>query len=567
MDDKREKARSFTMHVWRTHFPVAGPVLLLAAIAGLPTSLLGQAELRTVAEESDFKATSLHAEVMEFVTELQRSSPLVRVESMAVSAEGREVPLMVIGDPVPSSPLDLRYDDRAVVYFQANIHAGEVEGKEAAMMLARDIAAGLTPDYLDRLVILIAPIFNTDGNDRISTENRTNQVGPEGGVGIRYNGQNLDLNRDGMKVESPEVQGLVENVFLRWDPVFFLDSHTHNGSYHQEPVTWTWGLNPNGDSGILAYCAGELLPDITTRMRDDYGILSVPHGDFISVMEPERGWVPLGPQPRYLSNYVGLRNRISILNEQYPYVDFETRVRGAYALFRTFLDHLYDNKDRVVGLIREADRAAILRGVSDSRGDFAVEFEALAIDLPITIQGYEMEVVEGSGDRPRRRVRPTETKRTYPDLPYLADWAPTRTVPLPAGYLIAVQEPAVIGKLLQHGIAVERLTEAATLTVEQFNVTGASGSTRLNQGHYTTSVEGEYITVEREFPAGTYFVTMRQALGSLVASLLEPESDDGLVYWNFFDRHLATQWSMAAQAYPVFKLHQPTNLVTETVVR
>jgi len=536
---------------------------LFAAILPSTQPLLGQEKLLTVAEISGFSRTSLHADVMEFVSELQALSPLIRVETMATSAEGRPLPLIVIGDPVPASPMDLRYDDRAVVYLQANIHAGEVEGKEAAMMLARDIVQGATPDYLDRLVILICPNFNPDGNDKISTQNRTNQVGPEGGVGIRYNGLNLDLNRDGMKLESPEAAGLVENVLLRWDPVFFLDSHTHNGSYHQEPVTWTWGLNPNGDPEILSYMADVVLPDITRRTREDYGLLTIPHGDFIDASDPGAGWVPLGPQPRYLSNYVGLRNRLSVLNEQYPYVDFETRVTGAYNLFRTFLDYLHDNRDEVVALVGDADRRMMERGRSPSPGDFAVEFESQPIDYRITIEGYEMEIIETEGRR--ARVRPTETLRSYSDVPYLADWAPTRTVPWPNGYLITVPDQAVVEKLLQHGIAVDRLTEPVTLTVEQFNVTGVTGATRLNQGHYNTGVAGDYSTVEKEFPAGTYYVTTAQSLGALAVSLLEPESDDGLVYWNFFDRYLAAQWSSASQVYPVFKLRAPVKLVTERV--
>lgn len=542
--------------LWRSFF-------LGAAILWPSHPLLGQEKPITVAEASGFTRTSLHAEVMEFVFELQRISPLVRVETMAVSPEGRPLPLIIIGDPVPSSPMDLRYDGRAVVYVQANIHAGEVEGKEAALMLARDIVQGATRDYLDRLVILICPNFNPDGNDQISTQNRTNQVGPEGGVGIRYNGQNLDLNRDGMKLESPEAAGLVEKVLLRWDPVFFLDSHTHNGSYHQEPVTWTWGLNPNGDQGILSYMADVVLPDITRRTREDYGLLTIPHGDFINPSEPGAGWIPLGPQPRYLSNYVGLRNRLAVLNEQYPYVDFETRVTGAYKLFRTFLDYLHDNKEDVVALVRDADRRMMERGRSPSPGDFAVEFDSRAIDFLITIEGYEMEIVETEGRR--ARARPTETLRTYADVPYLADWAPTRTVPWPNGYLITVHDQEVVEKLLQHGIAVERLTQPLTATVDQFNLREVTGATRLNQGHYTTDVSGDYSTVEKEFPAGTYYVTTAQSLGAVAVSLLEPESDDGLVYWNFFDRYLATQWSSAPQVYPVFKLRAPVTLVTERV--
>jgi hypothetical protein len=500
-----------------------------------------------------------------FVEELQAMSPLVRVETMATSTEGRPLPLIVIGDPVPTSPTDLSYDDRAVVYIQANIHAGEVEGKEAAMMLARDIARGETRYYLDKLVILICPNFNPDGNEKISTRNRSNQVGPEGGVGIRYNGQNLDLNRDGMKLESPEASGLVQNVLGRWDPVFFLDSHTHNGSYHREPVTWTWGLNPNGDPGILEYMADVVLPEITRRTREDYGLLTIPHGDFVNVTDPGAGWIPLGPQPRYLSNYVGLRNRLSVLNEQYPYVDFQTRVEGGYTLFKTFLDFLHENRDEVVALVREADRRTVERGLSDAPGAFAVEFENRPIDYRITIEGYEMEVVETEGRRPR--ARPTETLTTYSDVPYLADWVPTKTVRWPNGYVITVGDEGVIQALLRHGITVERLTQPATLSVEQFTVSEVTGAGRLNQGHYNTMVTGEYATVEREFPAGTYLVTTAQALGAVAASLLEPESDDGMVYWNFFDRYLAAQWGGAPQVYPVFKLLAPTSLATERIPR
>jgi len=551
----------------QTHFAFARASWMVAtAFCVVAAPLSAQDGPLTVAESSGFTATSRHADIMAFITELQQLSPLLRVETMAVSAEGRELPLIVIGNPPPRSPLDLQYDDRAVVYIQANIHAGEVEGKEAAQMLARDIVLGRTADYLDRLVILIAPVFNPDGNEQISPRNRTNQVGPEDGVGTRYNGQNLDLNRDGTKLETPEAQGLVRNVLLRWDPVFFLDSHTHNGSYHQEPVTWTWGLNPNGDAGILRYMADVVLPAITERMREQYHTLTIPHGDFVDVRDPERGWVPLGPEPRYLSNYVGLRNRLSILNEQYPYVDFEARVHGAYHLFLSFLDFLHANKDEVVALVREADRRTIARGRNPSTNDvFIVEHDTAAIEHRLTIQGYEMEIVQPEGGR--ARLRPTDRKRTYTNVPYLARFGPKRTVPFPRAYLIPIQDQAVLEKLLQHGIAVERLTAPATLEVESFVVTTVAPATRSNQGHYTTTVEGQYATVQQEFPVGTLFIGTDQALAPVAASLLEPESDDGLVVWNFFDRYITQQWGNRALPLPIFKLYVPANLATERVGR
>lgn len=534
--------------------------LVLVTILSPVGALTAQRGPPTTAERTDFAATSRYTDVMGFIAELQRLSPNLHVETMATTVEGRPIPLLVLGDPVPASPEALRDDDRLRVYFQANIHAGEVEGKEAAQMLARDVLLGETRDYLDRLVILIAPIFNADGNEQISTENRRDQHGPAQGVGVRYNGQRLDLNRDGLKLETPEVRGLIQNVLRRWDPAFFLDSHTHNGSYHQEPVTWTWGLNPNGDRPIFEYMAEVLLPDITNRMQREYGTLTVPHGDFADVRDPTRGWVPLGPQPRYLSNYVGLRNRLSVLNEQYPYADFRTRVYGAYSLFLALLDHLHDHATDVQTLVREADRRAARRGAEQDA--FIVEFGREPIAARVTIRGWEMEIVRDQ-ETGRPRVHVTDEERVWEDVPYLARYTAERSVAFPRAYLITVRDDEIVNTLLTHGIVVERLTAPISLTVEAFSVTGVTPSSRLNQGHFTSSVEGEYLTLERTFPTGTYVVRTTQPLSAVAAALLEPESDDGLVFWNFFDRYLAAQWGNQPQTYPVFRLLQSARLPTE----
>lgn len=518
----------------------------------------------TVAELSEFKATSRHAEVMAFIKELERRSPLIRVEKLCVSTEGKDVPLIILGNPVPADPQSLRRDKRGVTYIQANIHAGEVEGKEASLMLARDILLAEKPPYLDRLVILIAPIFNADGNDKISPENRRQQPGPEQGVGVRPNGQNLDLNRDSMKLESPELQGLVQNVLLRWDPLLLVDCHTTNGSYHQEVVTYSWGVNPNGDSAVIAFQRDKMMPEIETILEKKYGTLAVGYGGFRDYKAPEKGWETLDPQPRYVTNYVGLRNRLSILDENYVYADFKTRVMGNYNFLRAILDYCYAHLDEISGLVSEADKRAVLKGLNPSEKNvFSVEYDLRPLKDPVTVHAYEVEIVEqGEGQRPQ--VRKTDRVKTY-TVPYFSDYVGKRGVRFPYAYILNVPDPEIIAKLLQHGLVVEKLEETVTLEVESFKVKEIKASERPYQGHRLNQVKGVYAMEKREFPAGTFLIPTAQPLGNLAAYLLEPESDDGLLVWNYFDRYIVPQWGRELQVYPVYRLLEPVNLVKEAV--
>jgi len=531
----------------------------LFALLPFGQAALAKEELLTVAESSEFTATSRYADVMEFIHNLQVLTPYIRVETLCVSTEHRAIPLLVLGNPLPSSPSELRGDRRAVIYIQANIHAGEVEGKEASLMLARDILLQFEPHYLDKLIILIAPIFNADGNEKISPENRQNQVGPEQGVGVRYNGQHLDLNRDGIKMESPEVQGLARNILNRWDPVLFIDCHTTNGSYHKEPVTYLWSLNPNGDTAIIRFMREVMLPWVDSHLKDKYQTLSIPYGNFMDFRNPEKGWRPAGPQAMYLTNYIGLRNRMAILLENYAYADYKTRVFGNYYFLRSVLDYCHAHSQDIQSLVQEADKKTIQKGLNPTSADtIALTYDLMPLKDPITIQGWEMEVIPQEG-RQWPNIKKTDRERSF-TLPYYCDYIPKKTISYPHAYLIDVADPVIINKLQQHGIMVEGLTSKARLEVESYIVKTVKGAERIYQGHRMNSVSGEYRTEIREFPAGTIFVSTAQPLGHLVTYMLEAECDDGLLVWNFFDRFIVPQWGQESQIYPVYRLLKPESL-------
>ncbi len=539
-------------------------LLLLCFFIVFETACLhAQNALLTIAEKSGFESTSNYADVQHFIKELTKKSKNIRVETIARTIEGRDVPLMIIGNPLPQSPDDLVHDKRMVVYIQANIHAGEVEGKEASQMLARDLVSGLNDEILKKIVVLICPNFNPDGNESISTQNRTHQNGPENGVGLRYNGQMLDLNRDAIKLESPEMQGLIRNVIRKWDPSVMVDCHTTNGSYHEEPVTFTWMMNPAGSRELINYMRDNMMPSVSGILSDKYKVLNCFYGEFTDLKNPENGWISYASEARYLTNYIGVRNRLAILNENYVYADYKTRVLGSYSLLHSILEYSASNSDEIKTMLKKVDLQTINRAENLAVPDsFPIEYKVKPTPENIKIKAYEVDVVTDSNGK--EHLHKSDRKKLV-NAPYLADYFATRSISLPYAYLIKLYDPAVANLLVKHGIKVEKLTRSVTLEVESFKITDLKPSERLNQGHYTNAVKGLMEKDTVEFPVGTYVVQMNQPLANLVAYMLEPQTNDALILWNFFDRYLVPQWGRGYNDYPVYRLLKNTDLSTSPV--
>lgn len=525
-------------------------VVVLCVVSSVSIAQSPKTSLLTVAEISNYESTSRYQDVISFIHSLKKLSNDFRTETLAISTEGREVPLMVIGKPLPKSPAELKNDKRIVVYIQANIHAGEVEGKEAALMFVRDLLSN-RKELLKDVVLLVCPIFNADGNEMISTSNRAHQKGPKNGVGIRYNGQNLDLNRDAMKVETPEVRGLLD-AFNKWDPAVFVDLHTTNGSYRQEPVSFTWMMNPAGDTSLIAYTRDKLMPAISNTLSNKYNTMNLYYGEFVDQRDHSKGWISYAYEPRYIVNYVGLRNRIGILNENYVYSEFKDRVIGTYNLLWSIVENVISRKDEIKKTLRDVDEKTIARGNNISVSDsLAIESKVVPTKVPITVNTYELETRKDANGR--ERLFPTDVKKVV-TVPYLADYLPTKQVKLPYAYLLTVKDPKVVNVLKTHGIKFEKLSSDTELEVQTFKIKELKPEQRLNQGHYNNVIKGEFVTEKKNFDKGTIIIRLSQPLANVAAYLLEPETDDGLLHWNFFDNYLVPQWGGGFLPYPVYKV-------------
>jgi hypothetical protein len=529
----------------------------MALVAPEMQTLVGQTTLPSSrAERTDYRETSRYQDVMDFLNAMQRQSPLVKVTSFGTTHEGRALPLVIVSDPPVYHPAQALASDKFIVFVMANIHAGEVEGKEATLHLIREMASGPLRHLLGKLIVLFAPIYNADGNERISPQNRRNQKGPSGGVGVRENAQRLDLNRDYMKLESPEANALVPNILNRWNPHLTVDLHTTNGSYHGYALTYAPPLNPNGHPAPIAYVREKMLPELTRRMDQRYRYKTYFYGNFSDENDPSKGWRTFDHRPRFGNNYVGLRNRMTILSEAYAYIDFRQRVDVTQKFVQTILEYCAERTTEMMETIRRAERETLARGAapnaSDQRG---VAFQMKPLDRPVDILGNKI-IAETDPTTGQKKYRRTDEIIAYRTQDF-GVFEPTKRIPIPRGYLLLSDQQAIVKKLLAHGIAVEELTEPLTVEVEAFVVAELQQAERPFQGHRETRLQGRFEKRPMEFPVGSFLVTMTQPSANLVFYLLEAESDDGFANWNFFDEHLTShRQSDGTVLYPVYRVHQ-----------
>ena len=221
-------------------------------------------------ESTKFTETSRYSDVIDFMKAMAAASPQIHLTTYGYTYEGRALPLAVIGAP-GATPEQVLATGKIRIYVQGNIHAGEVEGKEAMLWLLRSIAKGERAPWFKSVVLLVNPIYNADGNERVSVANRGTQNGPIGGMGTRSNAQELDLNRDCTKLETAEARSLAM-LLNRYDPHVAIDLHTTDGSADSGfYLTYESSINPNNSKATEGLLRDSLLPDITKAVKAKHG--------------------------------------------------------------------------------------------------------------------------------------------------------------------------------------------------------------------------------------------------------------------------------------------------------
>lgn len=482
--------------------------------------------LRTTAESTNFKETTRHADVIAFGEKLAKITSNVKATTFGTSREGRPLPLLILSKDGLATPQAAQQSRRPVVLVYANIHAGEVDGKEAVLALARDLALH-QKDVLSPFVLLIAPNINPDGNEKLGPDNRPGQNGPAI-TGIRENADGLDLNRDFVKLESPEIRALVQ-LINQWDPKLIIDCHTTNGSKHRYTLTYDAARYPAADAKLVAYSNDTLLPEISKRLKTATGFESFFYGNF---NRDRTQWTSYAASPRYGTQYIGLRNRVALLSESYSYASFADRVKASYGFVKAALESIAANPEQLAAATR----------VSGTPPRIALRSKTVAQEQPATVLGFD------SDGKPKDF-----------SLKIITKMEPVLEVPTPEAYLVPAKFSDAIDTIRRHGIVVEEFREDIELDLETYVVNTITESPNDYQKHRLRSLEVTPGKATRKVPAGTFLVRTAQPLGRLASYLLEPQAEDGLAAWNAFDAGVAKD-----QEFPVVRVGKLGAVATGT---
>ncbi|MEP1094917.1 MAG: M14 family metallopeptidase [Cyclobacteriaceae bacterium] len=522
----------------------------------LSCPVVGQLDgnLMTTPEKTSYLETSSFADVNLFIQAISEKSDLVYTETMFTSTEGKRVPLVVLANPKISSPDEAVASGKTIVYIQGNIHGGEVEGKEAIMILMREILLGDRSHLLDNQIILFAPIYNADGNDKFASDNRRSQEGSPILTGERRSGGDLDLNRDGIKMEGIETSGLIKNMVIKWNPDLFVDLHTTNGTWHGNSLTYAPSYGSAGHPATSDYTMEVMLPAIKKTVLEKYDLHFGIYGGYTL----REGWPPknlytYNHHPRYLVNQFGLRNKMAILSETFAHDRFYERINAAHKFIIEILEYT-NTKGEEIRVINKKSEEETLTKIKNEGGTFTngVRFKMIPTEQPLTLRTYDHIPYKDS-------VGTTKYARTgnIVNVEGVANYnafEATKSSIVPKGYIIPARFKSIVEKLEAHGVSVEELSRNKTYSGEQFLIEKYEIAERPFEHHLMATASGSFSKKSFKAKNGDYLVSMEQPLAMLIFYLVEPESDDGLVTWNFFDEYLEEQGvEQKAIIYPIFK--------------
>lgn len=486
-------------------------------------------EFLTYYEKSGYLKTPHYDATIDFCKKMAEASPYLSFTTFGESPRGLGLPLLIADKNQNFSIEEVRHSDNIVVLIQACIHAGESEGKDAGMMLMRDIAVlQKYPELLEHVTILFIPIFNVDGHERFSAFNRINQNGPME-MGWRTTAKNLNLNRDFMKADAPEMRDWLK-LYNMWLPEFFFDCHTTDGADYQYTLTYGLEVSGNTEAKLSNWMKNIYMKDIEQKMKEQ-DVLIFPYVGFRNWHDPRSGLESWVAPPMLGDGYAAVQNRASLLIETHMLKDYKTRVNATYEILKQSLITLNKEYKNLKQLVKSADEYTA--SAEFRKTAFPLSFKQSKDSEMVSFKGFaytsEKSDLSG-GEWFKYSQTPQEWK-----IPYFNKQVIAEKAMIPEAYIIPPEWQSVISRLDLHGIKYRKLKQSQKFKVVSYIFKNVIFSNKSYEGRQRVQkFDMDEITEDRKYPIGSVIVQCNQRTARVIAHMFEPKAYDSFVNWGFF---------------------------------
>ena len=513
-------------------------LLGIAAVAAHATGSKAN-DWTTPAEAAKFRTTPSYADTLAYLKRLEQAAPgVIHLQTFGTTPEGRPMTVVIASGDGTFDPVAARKAGKPVILVQAGIHPGEIEGKDAGLILLRDIAiTHKYPHLLDHLVLVYIPVFSVDGHENSTPYNRINQNGPAS-MGFRGQSQYLNLNRDYIKADTPEMLAWLK-LWQTWLPDFLIDVHTTDGADYQYDLTW-YTEDPHKLDPAISAWQHDAIVNHAMPAYEKRGHLASIYLEFKDDRDPRKGIENFGSGPRFSTGYAALQNRPALLIETHMLKTYENRVQATIDLVELMLEQINQHPAALLAATAKADADVVARA-HDVQASVPLTFKPNPTPTPFELKGYAFSLTHSDISNSDWIQYDPSKPKTYA----IENWnglLPDLSITPPAAYAIPAQWTAIIDKLDAHSIRYQRLDHAATIHAEGYQLadpTWASQSfeSHLMLRHFTLHTDSADVTL----PAGSIIVPMDQREANVAINLLEPQAPDSLLHWGFLNAIFETK--------------------------
>lgn len=492
---------------------------------GASESLLLSAdhEWATPFEQSNGIDSPSYHNTIAWLDKLVAETTKLQKVSLGKSPQGRDIWMYIATSEGINESARLKQNTKPTILLQAGIHAGEIDGKDAGMMLLRDMVKGAKSELLEKANLLFVPIFSVDAHERSGEFNRVNQRGPVN-MGWRTNANNLNLNRDYAKADTLEMQHMLRAINV-WQPDLYLDVHVTDGIDYQYDITFGYNLAQGLSPASFRWLENSYRPAVEAALTEQ-GHIPGPLIFAVDNTDITKGMSLWNPSPRFSNGYGDARHLPTILIENHSLKPFKQRVLGTYVLLEQTLKTVGDQATKLKSAIQEDKyRASPLITLTWKSAPLAKGWDFKGIDYTL-----EKSPISGS-----EVVRWTGEPKLYPNLPVMAETVADIKVTRPSAYYIPAEWTQVIDRLTLHGIRITRLGKPTELNLQQYRLSNPLFDNKAFEGRLAVKADSMLAKVSATLPADTVKVSTDQPLGDLAILLLEPQSPDSLLQWGFFN--------------------------------